>query len=143
MFGRDAAATVADVRALLAGIVDEFALELTAHATATRRRELPLTSKFDHCLSDLLYRARGELRMETAGVVSNHPRRAFQHFDFHYAACPSAHPLGMRGRAGSAAADVIETSGIELACSHATYRSCRTISPRGLWGDASKCTTGF
>lgn len=83
MFGRDAAATVADVRALLAGIVAEFALMLTAHATATRRRKLLLTSRFDHCLADFLYRVRaGELRMEIAGVVSNHPRRAFQHSTF-------------------------------------------------------------
>ena len=35
---------------------------------------LILVSRFDHCLNDLLYRHRtGELHMEVAAVVSNHP----------------------------------------------------------------------
>jgi len=41
------------------------------------RRVLLLVSKFDHCLADLLYRYRiGELAMEVAGIVCNHPREA-------------------------------------------------------------------
>ena len=40
-----------------------------------KRRVLLLVSKFDHCLGDLLYRYRlGELPMEVAGIVSNHPQ---------------------------------------------------------------------
>mgnify|MGYP006197993937 FL=1 len=40
-------------------------------------RVVIMVSKFDHCLSDLLYRQRiGELRMEVAGIVCNHPREA-------------------------------------------------------------------
>ncbi|WP_326522780.1 formyltetrahydrofolate deformylase [Sphingomonas sp.] len=39
------------------------------------RKVLLLVSKFDHCLADLLYRYRlGELPMEVAGIVGNHPR---------------------------------------------------------------------
>jgi formyltetrahydrofolate deformylase len=42
-----------------------------------RKRVLVLTSKFDHCMGDLLYRVRiGELAMEPVGIVSNHPREA-------------------------------------------------------------------
>ncbi len=41
------------------------------------KRVLIMVSKFDHCLVDLLYRARtGELEMEIVGVVSNHPGSA-------------------------------------------------------------------
>ena len=51
---------------------------------------LILVSKFDHCLVDLLYRVRiGELDMDIAAIISNHPREAFDQFDlrdipFHY-----------------------------------------------------------
>lgn len=54
------------------------------------RRVLILVSKFDHCLADLLYRHRiGELAMEVAGVISNHPREALEglelgHIPFHH-----------------------------------------------------------
>jgi formyltetrahydrofolate deformylase len=38
--------------------------------------------KFDHCLADLLYRWRiGELPMDIAGVVSNHPAETYEHID--------------------------------------------------------------
>lgn len=44
---------------------------------------LLLVSKFDHCLSDLLYRWRiGELPMDLFGIVSNHGRENFAHHDF-------------------------------------------------------------
>ena len=55
-----------------------------------RPKVLILVSKFDHCLVDLVYRVRiGELDMEIAGIVSNHPAEAFDQFDlreipFHY-----------------------------------------------------------
>jgi len=42
-----------------------------------KKRVLIMVSKFDHCLGDLLYRMRiGELDMEVAGIVSNHPKSA-------------------------------------------------------------------
>jgi formyltetrahydrofolate deformylase len=47
------------------------------------RRVLLLVSGFDHCLADLLYRWRiGELSMDVAGIVSNHPRERYRHLDF-------------------------------------------------------------
>ncbi len=46
-------------------------------AASQRHRALLMVSKFDHCLGDLLYRTRiGELNMEVAGIISNHPREA-------------------------------------------------------------------
>ena len=45
-------------------------------------RVMLLVSRFDHCLADLLYRWRiGELPMEMAGIVANHPREAYAHLD--------------------------------------------------------------
>jgi formyltetrahydrofolate deformylase len=49
---------------------------------AERYRVLLLASKFDHCLADLVYRWRiGELPMDIAGVVSNHPAETYEHVD--------------------------------------------------------------
>ncbi len=46
------------------------------------RRVMILTSKFDHCLADLLYRWRiDELPMTITGIVSNHPRDQIGHVD--------------------------------------------------------------
>jgi formyltetrahydrofolate deformylase len=69
-------------RARLADIARDFAMAWTLRPADARKRVLILTSKFDHCLVDLLYRRRiGELDMELAGVVSNHPRETFSAVD--------------------------------------------------------------
>jgi formyltetrahydrofolate deformylase len=63
-------------------VADRFAMTWRLHSRADRRRVLLLVSKFDHCLVDLIYRWRlGELAMEPVGIVSNHPREAFEHWD--------------------------------------------------------------
>lgn len=42
-----------------------------------KKKVLMMVSKFDHCLGDLLYRARiNELNIEVVGVISNHPQDA-------------------------------------------------------------------
>ncbi|ROO87582.1 formyltetrahydrofolate deformylase [Actinocorallia herbida] len=47
-----------------------------------RMRVLIMASKLDHCLADLLYRWRiGELDMDVAGLVSNHPREVYRNVD--------------------------------------------------------------
>ncbi|MGL1921220.1 MAG: formyltetrahydrofolate deformylase [Hyphomicrobiales bacterium] len=44
---------------------------------AEKKKILMMVSKFDHCLGDLLYRARiNELHVEVVGIVSNHPKEA-------------------------------------------------------------------
>ena len=46
------------------------------------RRVMILASRFDHCLTDLLYRWRiGELPMELTAVVSNHAAETYAHLD--------------------------------------------------------------
>ena len=70
--------------------VNRFALEWQVRPAVCKRKVLILVSKFDHCLNDLLYRARlGELNMECVGIISNHPASvlnpAFQEgIDFHH-----------------------------------------------------------
>jgi formyltetrahydrofolate deformylase len=59
----------------LTGLAEELGLRWTLRAASDKRRVLILVSKFDHCLSDLLYRQRlGELPMEVVAIAGNHPR---------------------------------------------------------------------
>ncbi|MBW8784184.1 MAG: formyltetrahydrofolate deformylase [Novosphingobium sp.] len=70
-------AEAAAVRAGFAAIAEEYAMAWRLRPREGRRKVLILVSKFDHCLIDLLYRARiGELPMEVVAVVGNHPREA-------------------------------------------------------------------
>jgi formyltetrahydrofolate deformylase len=88
-FGRFVFEPVAEM-----GDVDAFAARFAAvaasldmidwkiRALAERYRVLLMASKFDHCLADLLYRWRtGQLPMEIAAIVSNHPRETYAHLD--------------------------------------------------------------
>ena len=79
------------------------------------RKVMILTSKFDHCLADLLYRWRtGEMHMDITGIVSNHPREMIGHVDlgdlpFHY--------LPMKGDKAAQEAELmalVEETGTEL-----------------------------
>jgi formyltetrahydrofolate deformylase len=52
-----------------------FGMDFTLRERATKKRVMLLVSKFDHCLTDLIYRWRiGELPMEISGIISNHGR---------------------------------------------------------------------
>ncbi|MFR0672088.1 formyltetrahydrofolate deformylase [Enterobacterales bacterium AW_CKDN230030176-1A_HGKHYDSX7] len=65
-----------DTPQLEAGFADvagRFDMDWSLHSSARPMRVLLMVSKFDHCLSDLLYRhAKGELDMTITAVVSNH-----------------------------------------------------------------------
>ncbi|MEX6726102.1 formyltetrahydrofolate deformylase [Parapedomonas caeni] len=75
--GRDA------LTAEFAEVADRFAMTWTLRDRRQRRRVMILVSKFDHCLADLLYRWRiGELEMDIAAIVANHPRETYAHLDF-------------------------------------------------------------
>jgi formyltetrahydrofolate deformylase len=82
--------TLAEVRDDFNAIATLFAMRWMLRLSDRKQRVMLLVSKFDHCLVDLLYRWRiGDLPMEVAGVVSNHPRSSLQHIDldgvdFHY-----------------------------------------------------------
>jgi formyltetrahydrofolate deformylase len=81
VFAADAAQGAA-IGAGLEPIAARFGMAWRLHDRAQRRRVMLLVSKFDHCLVDLLYRwRRGELAMEPVGIISNHPRDAYDHLE--------------------------------------------------------------
>jgi formyltetrahydrofolate deformylase len=60
----------------------QYGMQVRLVPVDERPKVLILVSKFDHCLVDLLYRVRtGELDMDIAAIISNHPREAFDQFD--------------------------------------------------------------
>jgi len=75
----------ADLGALrrdFAAIAGTFGMDWSMRARADKQRVMLMVSKFDHCLADLIYRWRlGEIPMEIAGVISNHPRQTYAHLD--------------------------------------------------------------
>jgi formyltetrahydrofolate deformylase len=55
-------------------LAERFGMRWRVEPAGRRRRVLVMVSRFDHCLNDLLYRARtGDLPVEIVAVVSNHP----------------------------------------------------------------------
>jgi formyltetrahydrofolate deformylase len=78
----EGALDIAAMRAAFAPTAERFAMDWTMRARGERRRVMLLVSKFDHCLADLLYRWRiGEIDMEIAAIVSNHPVETYAHID--------------------------------------------------------------
>ena len=68
-----ATTTTEQLRADFAAVAKRFQMTWNIDAVGIRRRVLVMVSKFDHCLNDLLYRARtGDLPIEIVAVVSNH-----------------------------------------------------------------------
>lgn len=54
-------------------VAEGFDMDWELHSTGTPMRVLLMVSKYDHCLSDLLYRfQKGEMHMQITAVVSNH-----------------------------------------------------------------------
>ena len=69
------------IRDDFAAVAERFGMEWTIRG-AEPRKVMILTSKFDHCLADLLYRWRiDELPMTVTAIVSNHPRSQIGHVD--------------------------------------------------------------
>ncbi|MET3664335.1 formyltetrahydrofolate deformylase [Caulobacter sp. 1776] len=70
------------LRGAFGDLASPLKMKWTLRDRAERYRVLLLASKFDHCLADLVYRWRiGELPMDIAGVVSNHPAETYEHID--------------------------------------------------------------
>jgi formyltetrahydrofolate deformylase len=66
------------LRDQLARVAREFDMDWSLRTRSERQKVMILVSAFDHCLVDLLYRWRiGELVMDVAGIISNHPRSSF------------------------------------------------------------------
>ncbi|GAA3328242.1 formyltetrahydrofolate deformylase [Paeniglutamicibacter sulfureus] len=71
--GADAPGLTESMRAGFASLADEYGITWTLAPKGTKKRVLIMVSKFDHCLNDLLHRARlGELPIDVVAVVSNH-----------------------------------------------------------------------
>ena len=63
-------------------LAGELGMQWTLRSAGARRRVMILASQTDHCLADLIWRWRqGELAMDIAAVVSNHPETTFPHTD--------------------------------------------------------------
>jgi formyltetrahydrofolate deformylase len=77
-----AEADAASLRLAFAGLAASLSMTWRLRDPAVRQRVMILASRSDHCLADLLYRWRiGELPMDIAAIVSNHPAEAYQHVD--------------------------------------------------------------
>jgi formyltetrahydrofolate deformylase len=65
------------LRAALEPVAQQYGMDWNLRDTAKKRRVVLMVSKFDHCLGDLLYRARiGELPMDVVAILGNHPKEA-------------------------------------------------------------------
>jgi len=65
------------LRSAFTPVAEQFGMEWTMRDASKKRRTVLMVSKFDHCLGDLLYRARiGELPMEVVAIIGNHPKEA-------------------------------------------------------------------
>jgi formyltetrahydrofolate deformylase len=68
------AAAVEQLRDSFAPLAGQWSMDWRLERHDRKQRILVMVSKYDHCLNDLLVRARsGELPVEIAAVVSNHP----------------------------------------------------------------------
>lgn len=66
--------TIDELNASFAPIAEKFDMQYHFHDTQHKARLLILVSRQGHCLNDLLYRVQsGQLAVEVAGIVSNHP----------------------------------------------------------------------
>ncbi|WP_368647253.1 formyltetrahydrofolate deformylase [Castellaniella ginsengisoli] len=64
---------IASLNRDFAGLTQRFSMRWAIHDMSRRPKVLILVSKLEHCLADLLFRARmGELPMNITAVVSNH-----------------------------------------------------------------------
>jgi formyltetrahydrofolate deformylase len=106
----------AALRSALASVAARFDMRWALRDRVQLHRVLLMVSKFDHCLADILYRWRlGELPMEIAAIVSNHPRETYARLDF--AGVPFHHlPVTKDSKAAQEAAllRLVEDTGSEL-----------------------------
>ena len=71
-----------DLRAAVGELAADLSMDWSLRDPAQKRRVMILASQTAHCLSDLIWRWRqGELPMDLAGIVSNHPASTFPHTD--------------------------------------------------------------
>lgn len=72
-FNSGVSGDIAEVEQGFVQVAERFEMDWELHSSATPMRVLLMVSKYDHCLSDLLYRfQKGEMHMQITAVVSNH-----------------------------------------------------------------------
>ena len=82
-FTLETASSVVEFEGTFSNIASEHGMKWKLHTKAHVAKALIFVSKFDHCLADILYRVKiGELKMEIAGIISNHPQSVFANPDF-------------------------------------------------------------
>ncbi|MCR5879310.1 formyltetrahydrofolate deformylase [Phenylobacterium sp. J367] len=70
------------LRAAFGDLAGQLSMDWTLRDPRQPRKVMILASQTDHCLADLIWRWRqGELPMDIAAVVSNHPASTFPHTD--------------------------------------------------------------
>jgi formyltetrahydrofolate deformylase len=75
-------AGIAALKAGFAPIADRFEMKWTMRSKGDKQRVMILVSKFDHCLTDLIYRWRiGDIPMDISAIVSNYPLSTYEHVD--------------------------------------------------------------
>ena len=71
---RDLPDRLDDMRSRIEEIAEDFDMQWRLEPATRRKRVAIFVSRYEHCLLDLLWRwRRGELHMDIAAVVSNHP----------------------------------------------------------------------
>ncbi|WP_292070650.1 formyltetrahydrofolate deformylase [Brevundimonas sp. UBA7534] len=111
--------TAEAVRQAFAPLAARFEMDWTLRAPEPRRVMI-LTSRFDHCLADLLYRWRiDELPMTVTAVVSNHPRDLIGHVDlgdlpFHHLPLKNSGDVAAKAAQEAELLRLIEETGTEL-----------------------------
>jgi formyltetrahydrofolate deformylase len=111
-----AGADAARLRGAIETLAGTLSMDWSLRDPKARRRVMILASQTDHCLADLIWRWRqGELAMDVAAVVSNHPATTFPHTDlkgiaFHHLPVTPAN----KAKQEAALWKLIQTTGTDL-----------------------------
>ena len=86
---------------LFTHVREQFGMDARVHALARKPRLLLMVSKFGHCLNDLVFRRHsGQLDVDIAGIVSNHPDfaelAASYRIPFHHLPLPTGASLEVK-----------------------------------------------
>ncbi|AOO84930.1 formyltetrahydrofolate deformylase [Bosea vaviloviae] len=77
------AASPDELRQSFAEVATTFGMDWTMRPRREKQRVVIMVSRFDHCLTDILYRWRmGELDMEIVGIIANYPRETYAAHEF-------------------------------------------------------------
>ena len=106
---------VEQLRDSFAPLAGEWNMDWRLERHERKQRILVMVSKYDHCLNDLLVRARsGELPVDIAAVVSNHPDleglAAWHGIPFHHIPVTAA----SKPEAEAALLELVDALGVEL-----------------------------